>query len=66
MIIDSIFLLLVCYKSYEHYRSLPGTTWRSTRLMNVIVRDSLVYFFMYDLFSHTAQYFQLTYLRAPQ
>lgn len=44
MILDSIFLLLVCLKSYEHYRSLPQHTWRGTRLMNVLVRDSVFYF----------------------
>ena len=47
MILDCIFLSLVCYKSYEHYRSLPGRTWRSTRLMNILVRDSMIYFFTY-------------------
>ena len=45
MILDCIFLLLVCFKSYEHYRSLPQRTWRGTRLMNVLVRDSVFYFF---------------------
>ena len=44
---DFILLVLVLFKSYQHYRPMPGESWRGARLMNVIARDSGIYFFWY-------------------
>lgn len=43
---EFILLVLVCYQAFRHYKSMPDRRWRGARLVNVMVRDSVLYFFM--------------------
>ena len=44
---DAVLLILVCYKAYEHFKLMPDKAWSGARLMNVLVRDSVLYFLWY-------------------
>ena len=44
---DFVLLVLSVWKSVQHYRTLPDISvqWRGAHLMNIMVRDSVLYFF---------------------
>lgn len=63
MLLEFIFLMLVCFKSFRHYKSLPNHAWRGTRLMNIMVRDSVLYFLWYVRI--TASYNHLPFTDKP-
>lgn len=41
---ESILFALALYKGYIHYRESPNKAWFGSRLVGVIVRDSILFF----------------------
>ncbi|KAF5386062.1 hypothetical protein D9615_002702 [Tricholomella constricta] len=41
---EFILLCLVLFKGILHYRGLQGTSWSTSRIVSVLLRDSLLYF----------------------
>ncbi|KAH7911919.1 hypothetical protein BJ138DRAFT_1149587 [Hygrophoropsis aurantiaca] len=44
MILDFILVVLVGYKSMQHYLRVPDKTWSGARLVRSLARDSFIYF----------------------
>ncbi|TFK36233.1 hypothetical protein BDQ12DRAFT_667934 [Crucibulum laeve] len=44
VIYDFVLFALALYKSIRHLRQLPSKNWTTAILMNIIIRDSLLYF----------------------
>lgn len=51
MCFDCVLFFLVCHRSLCHYRtSVDGANlWTGQRLINILARDSFLYFLWYEL-----------------
>ncbi|EGN93827.1 hypothetical protein SERLA73DRAFT_188932 [Serpula lacrymans var. lacrymans S7.3] len=44
MVFDTVLVLLVACKSFQHYHQVPNKQWFGARLVAVLARDSFVFF----------------------
>jgi hypothetical protein len=53
---EFILFALALYKAYIHYREAPNKAWFGSRLVGVIVRNSIMYFTWFVFLHSTMPY----------